>query len=95
MEPEIYTLKIPLTLKDGSIVSEITIVRPKVKDLRKLPEEVFNGEAKNPIVFLPMIASIVGIEESELEEMDVSDLIKISTKLSDFLADSRPTGGTL
>lgn len=91
----VIKLKVPLTLKDGTVLSEIEVRRPKVKDLRKLPEAVFTGEAKNPIVFLPMIASMSGVDEVVLEDMDVADLIAVSTRLTDFLVESRPIGETL
>lgn len=95
METEkVVKLRIPLTLKDGSVLSEIKIGRPKAKHLRELPEALFTGEARNPLVFLPLVALTTGVDEKELEEMDLADLMEVTTHISDFLAGSLPTGKT-
>ena len=87
-------LKFPVVLNSGATLTEVKLRRPKAKDMRNVTEDVLSGNVRNPVAFLPLIASVTGVSEGDLEEMDVADIIDISAKLTDFLVSSLPTGKT-
>ncbi len=92
MENITITLKVPLKTREGAELTQITLAPPKVRDLRLVPDGVFTGEKNNPTAFVPMIASMTGVSEETLQEMDVRDLITVAGVVSDFLAQSPAIG---
>jgi len=93
MEPtKTIKLNVPLKTREGAVLEEIVLPRPKVKDFRKVPGDFFEDGKHNPVCFLPMVESMTNIPMETLDELDVSDLLQISEVVADFLSESRQTG---
>jgi len=71
-------------------LTEVTIRRLKVADLEMLPED--SEDFKKPKMMIPLIAAISGQEVATIREIDLEDLGKIVTALTDFLAGYLGTG---
>lgn len=82
----------PLTLPDGTVLSEVIIGRPKAKHLRSLPEDAFSQQGSNPTKFLPLFKAMLGLSDEILDEIDIADLLEMVSAINDFLDTSRPTG---
>lgn len=91
MEPKVIKLEEPL-INEGQTVSEVTIYGLKAKHLRTVPAELFDGTAKNPAAFIPIVASVTGLPEAVVDEMSLVDLVDIIGVISDFMAVSQKTG---
>lgn len=89
---ENYALQFPIKLENGAELKEITIVRPRGKHLRLLPDEAFTGEPISPVLYLPMLASMINVDVIVLDEMDVVDINEAVAILMRFLSASRQTG---
>ncbi|PCJ57848.1 MAG: hypothetical protein COA65_08880 [Rhodospirillaceae bacterium] len=74
---------------NGETIDEITLRRPKVKDLRKL--DAIKGEVEKGVHLVSKLASL---PSAVVDEIDAEDFVKISEQVADFLGGSLPTGGT-
>lgn len=78
--------KFPLThpMKDwetpDGMLNEIALRKPKAKDLRVFDE--VTGEIAS---IYALIANLAGITQSQVDDMEISDLIPIIDWVSDFL----------
>ena len=78
-------LKHPITV-DGREVAELTLRRPKVRDLErmdKVPGEVAKAVA--------MVADLAEISPDQVRELDAEDFTAVAEALGDFLGGVRPT----
>lgn len=82
---KIVKLKYPYKYGQEEI-TEITLRRPKGKDLRKLPAAMDTGDILN------LAAALSGHAPSVIDEMDAEDVVEVIEAVSDFLPGSRPTG---
>ena len=79
------TLKHPITV-DGREVAELTLRRPKVRDLERMDK--VSGEMAKAVT---MVADLAEISPDQVREIDGEDFIAVSEVLADFLAGVRPT----
>lgn len=64
----------------GAAVTELTVRRPKGKDLRWLPK----GETGIEEMY-PLLALLAGIEEGLIDEMDAADVAALNRLVNGFL----------
>ena len=67
-------------------VEEITLRRPKGKDLRKLPSEMDVG------AMMDFAGRLSGREPSFMDLLDIDDVLKITEEVEGFLDSGRKTG---
>jgi len=90
-------LQYPITVKGENgndiITDIIRIGRLKAKHIRRLPKEFFKDDGKNisPADIIPIIASLANMKESDIDEIDMEDLMTIGGELETFLSASLPT----
>lgn len=81
------TIKLKHPIEWGSeTVSELTLRRPKAKDLRKFPAEPTQGD------ILDLAGALAGREKSFMDELDISDLSAVNKAVAGFLSGSPATG---
>ena len=73
-------------------IDHVVLRRVKAKDLKHMPDEIFEGVTMNPHKLIPLIASLTNFPEDTIEEIDIEDLLAIADRLMDFLAPSQTTG---
>jgi hypothetical protein len=75
-------------------VRELSLGRLKAKHLKLMPDSIFESDGKSvkPHEVIPLIAGLADIPIESVEEMDVSDLMKVGEALGSFLSDSLQTG---
>lgn len=66
-------------VKDGTLIDEVTIRRPKVKDLKMADDE--EGDIAESVV---LISGLSGLRKSEVEAMDFLDFKSISGVIQEF-----------
>ena len=87
-----YELKHPLRSKNESgqevELKTIEIQRMKVKHLKHIPDELYSiRESKrksktiNPVKMLPLLASLTGLTEEQLNEIDIEDFPNLVDKV--------------
>jgi hypothetical protein len=69
---------------DGQTLNEITLRRPKVRD-RLLVERLGTTDAEKEVA---LIANLAELPTSAIEELDLTDYVKIQGVLQDFLSPS-------
>lgn len=89
---------IPVPKEGGGEVkiSVIYMRRLKAKDLKLIPEAMFDAEKKTtvkPHEVLPLIAALADLSEASVGELDASDLFKIVAELEGFLVAQFPETG--
>ena len=90
--PITITLGIPVFI-DGSTITELSIRRPKVRDLRALEEatQVKPSQLDQGAALLSLLA---GIPEAAVEEMDATDFARASEVIAGFFEGARvPAAG--
>ncbi|MDE0167340.1 MAG: phage tail assembly protein [Bryobacterales bacterium] len=80
-------LKHPITA-DGREVAELTLRRPKVRDLERMDK--VSGEMAKAVT---MIADLAEIAPDQVRELDAEDFAAAAEALGDFLAVGPPTSG--
>lgn len=82
-----YTLEHPIIIKADNDrpeteIKELNLVdRMKTKHAKLIPDDCFSGGQISPTKFIPIIASMAGIEIKIVEELDFVDLVKIVMKV--------------
>ena len=82
-----YTLKHPITIlaKDDRPEHElkelILVDRMKAKHAKLIPDDCFTGIQISPTKFIPIVASMAGVEIKIIDELDFTDLVKIVVKV--------------
>ena len=85
-------LGIPVSV-DGNTITEISIRRPKVRDLRAL-EEVTQGKPSQLDQGAALLSLLAGIPEAAVEEMDATDFARASEVIAGFFEGARvPAAG--
>lgn len=74
---------------DGKAMSEITIRRPKVKDIRAIDKVKDEGDMQQGIT---MAALLTGLSPDVLDEMDAGDFARVSEVVMSFLPNSKAPG---
>ncbi|MBU2714223.1 phage tail assembly protein [Zooshikella harenae] len=75
---QIYTLEYPINV-NGEVVSEIKLRRPTVKDMKNT-EKQGGGDFEQAIA---LIASLSGISQQDIENIDGADFKKINNLVVD------------
>jgi len=73
-------LKVPLTV-DGKTVAEVSIRRPKVKDIRVVESTKGEGDLQQGIV---TVSLLTGISVEEIDDMDAGDFARVSEVVGGF-----------
>jgi len=86
-------LSVPVTV-EGETITELSIRRPKVRDLRTLEEatQVKPSQLDQGAALLSLLA---GIPEAAVEEMDATDFARASEVIAGFFEGAKvpPAGG--
>lgn len=72
---------------EGESITHLRLTRLKVKHLKFIPDSLMKDEGKgvNPSEMVPLLASMCGLSEEGIGEMDFSDLEKVVEGMEDFL----------
>lgn len=92
-----FKLKFPIKLGiDAPEITEVTLRRIKGKDLQAIPDSMFDESqgSRNPVRMLPLLASMTGLSEQAMGEMDFDDILVLIEAAAPFLARSPETGKT-
>lgn len=86
-------LAIPVTV-DGNVITELSLRRPKVRDLRSL-EEATEGKSSQLDQGAALVALLSGLPEEAVEDMDAADFARASEVIGGFFGEVRApkTGG--
>ena len=85
-------LSIPVVV-EGDTITEISIRRPKVRDLRAL-EDVTQGKSSQLDQGAALLSLLAGIPEAAVEEMDATDFARVSEVIAGFFEGARvPAAG--
>ncbi len=86
-------LTVPLTVH-GNTITELSIRRPKVRDLRAL-EEATQGKPSQLDQGAALLSLLAGIPETAIEEMDATDFACASEVIAGFFEGVKapPAGG--
>lgn len=76
---ETITLEYPFTF-DGEEITEITIRRPKMRDMKKAQKHKDNMEKS-----IHMIADLAEVSPKLVEELDTGDFASVSKMLGEFM----------
>ena len=80
---KLIRLSQPITV-DGQTLNEITLRRPKVRD-RLIVERLGTTDAEKEVA---LIANLAELPTNAIEELDLTDYVKIQGVLQDFLSPS-------
>ncbi len=72
-------LKHPITV-DGAEVNELTLRRPKVRDIERLDK--VSGEMAKMVT---LVADLAELTPDQVRELDIEDFTAVSEQLADFL----------
>lgn len=81
---QIITLDYPITDGNGNTITELTVRRAKVKDIRKMQER--KNEAEQEVFLLHLLT---GVLPEDLEELDVSDYAKMQECVKDMVSSKK------
>jgi hypothetical protein len=81
-----YTLQYPITV-DGQTLSEITIRRPKVGDIKRMDKQT--GTQFSKVMWL--LCQLAELSPAALDELDVADLAGLTPIIEGFLEGAAPT----
>lgn len=80
-------LKHPITV-DGREVAELTLRRPKVRDLERMDK--VSGEMAKAVA---MVADLTELTPDQVREIDAGDFTAVAEALGDFLGAAQPASG--
>lgn len=90
MTSKVVTLKLQEPIEvGGTTIAEVTIRRPKVKDLRALDQDAEGTEMEKGIA---MAALLTDLTPDAIEEMDAFDFAALSEKIAGFLPQAPAQG---
>lgn len=86
-------LIVPLENDEGEEIKQVTIRRPKVKDLRRLEAEMKGVE--DPLTEgVIMVAVLTGLTSDQVEDMDAEDFTALTEMVVGFFpAGAAPSNG--
>lgn len=73
---------------DGVSVNELTMRRPKVRDLESIDR--ISGDTAKAVA---LVANLAEIATDEVRELDAEDFVAVSTAVGDFLGERPATSG--
>ena len=90
--PKTKTLRLhyPVTVEDR-VVSEVTITRPKVKDLKAM-DAALDGIKDKLDQGIVMAATLTGLPPEVIEELDAEDFTKLSEEVAGFFPQAQAHG---
>ena len=90
--PKTKTLRLnyPVTVEDR-VVSEVTITRPKVKDLKAM-DAALDGIKDKLDQGIVMAATLTGLPPEVIEELDAEDFTKLSDEVAGFFPQAKAHG---
>jgi len=71
---------------DGKTLTEVSIRRPKVKDIRAIDKVKEEGDLQQGLV---MTSLLTGLNAELLDEMDAGDFARVSEVVGSFLPNSK------
>lgn len=80
-------LKHPITV-DGVEVTELTLRRPKVRDLERMDK--VSGEMAKAVA---LVGDLAELSPDQVREIDAEDFTVVAEQLGDFLGAPRATSG--
>lgn len=83
--PVVLPLSRPITLADGSTLSELTLHEPSAIDMRSMPV----GGELNVGMLLDLAANVAGVPASALNQLSASDVMGVVAAMGKFMG-----GGT-
>ena len=90
--PITIELAVPVSV-DGNVITELSLRRPKVRDLRAL-EEATQGKPSQLDQGAALLSLLAGIPEAAVEEMDATDFARASEVIAGFFEGARvPAAG--
>lgn len=82
-------LEYPVKSTDGSYIDEVTVQRPKVKNLKA--SDAGKTETEQSVL---LIASLTGLRKTEVEDMDMTDFKTVSEVVEGYIRGKQlETGG--
>jgi hypothetical protein len=93
---KVVKLKFPIVIDAEGIekkIEKVVLKRPKLKQLRQLPDAFFDNEGKGLKAsdLIPVLSGLTGLGEAEIDEIDFDDLEKICDTFSSFFVKSPQT----
>jgi hypothetical protein len=91
-DPRHKTLQLlfPITIVDRE-VSEVTITRPKVKDLKAM-EAALDGIKDKLDQGIVMVSVLTGLPPEAVEELDAEDFTRLSEEVAGFFPQAKAHG---
>ncbi len=91
-DPRHKTLQLlfPITIVDRE-VSEVTITRPKVKDLKAM-EAALDGIKDKLDQGIVMVSVLTGLPPEAVEELDADDFTRLSEEVAGFFPQAKAHG---
>ena len=91
--PITIELAVPFSV-DGTVITKLSLRRPKVRDLRAL-EEATEGKSTQLDQGATLVALLSGLPEEVVEDMDAADFARASEVIGGFFGEARAprTGG--
>jgi hypothetical protein len=90
--PKTKTLRLqfPITVEDRE-VSEVTITRPKVKDLKVMDAALdgINDKLDQGVI---MVSVLTGLSHDAVEDLDAEDFTKLSEEVAGFFPQAKAPG---
>jgi hypothetical protein len=83
------------------IINSVTVGRLKVKHLKHIPSELLEEGAQDKLKsgeqamlpkLIPMLASMCGLDEAQMDEMDTEDMMEVTKQSVDFMGQSLKIG---
>ena len=69
-------------------ITEVNIQKLKGKHYKFIPDEIFNGEeVKNPVKYFELIASLTGLEISQIEELGYKDITTLINTVGELVGE--------
>jgi len=82
-----FTLAYPVTAPDGTVITEISLRRLKVKEMKTVDPQVADGKMG---AILKYVAVMAGVPNAVMEELDGGDALALLDEAASFL--DRGTG---
>lgn len=81
------TLKYPITLGSGDTLSEITLRRPKAKDIRQVQRDCPNNQEEQGFTLAQLVSGLI---PEDFDEIDIEDFQTIGEKVTAMVGKSQP-----
>lgn len=88
MSATTINLAYPIQRANGETVTELTLRRPRVGDLRELDKA--SGNVSQTAL---LIGRLGALTPKEVDQLDAEDFTALGQAIADFLPSAQPTGG--